>query len=118
MDEFDYYLNWLVDDLELNPIPGIPVEGRVFLWDNLSSHLTPLIYNSVAARNAGHRINPRPPYRPWIAPIEFIFCQLACLIRQCCYKIHNTIDLVHEIHNVVPLLNGFNATFAHCGYLI
>ena len=88
------------------------------MWDNLASHLTPLIYNTVAAQQAGHRINPRPPYRPWVAPIEFIFCQLACRIRQRMYRIHNTVDLIHKIHIIIAELSGFDATFGHCGYPI
>lgn len=115
-DDFDGFLDDLMDDLENRPLLGVENDGRIFLWDNLSSHLTPLIYNLVAARDAGHRINPRPPYRPWIAPIEYVFCQLAERVRQNVYQIDNIYDLMHQIHCIVPLLNGFDATFEHCGY--
>ena len=114
--EFNDFLIEILDDLDNNPLPGVPPEGKVFLWDNLRSHLTPMIYNTVAVRAAGHTINPRPPYRPWVGPIEFIFCQLADRLRQRCHLIHSIPDLVHQIQIVVPELTGFDNTFAHCGY--
>merc|ERR1712012_1141000 len=40
--QFNDFLEEVMDDLENNHPAGIPIEGRVFLWDNLSSHLTPL----------------------------------------------------------------------------
>ena len=107
-----------MDDLDNNQIPGIPQEVRVFLWDNLSSHSTPLIHNSVARRQAGHRINPRPPYRPWMALIEYVFYQLADRLRQRVFRINKTVDLIHEIHEIIPTLSGFDATFEHCKYPI
>ena len=115
-DEFNNYLEYVMDDLQNNPIPNIPNEGRIFLWDNLSAHLTPLIYNTVAARNAGHTIVPRPPYRPWIAPIEYVFCQLACELRRRFHLITDTAILINEIQNIIPTLKGINATYTHCGY--
>ena len=115
-DVFHKFMEYLMEDFDNNPIPNIQNEGKVFLWDNLSAHLTPQIHNSVGARQAGHEIVPRPPYRPWIAPIEFIFCQLACELRKRCHRIKTNLDLVHEIHNIVSELKGFNATFEHCGY--
>ncbi len=93
------------------PIPG-PV--RTFLWDNLTSHHSPVVVNSVYA--AGHRIVPRPPYRPCDGPIEYVFNQLEQRLKDKLYVIRSDVDLVHWVNIIVMNLSGFDATFVHCGY--
>jgi len=89
-------------------------QQRVFLWDNLTSHHSVLVMNSVYA--AGHRVVARPPYRPCDGPIEYLFNQLQRELTACPYKIKNDADLQREVSRIVMNLGGFNATFAHCGY--
>ena len=50
----------------------LPVCGprRTFMMDNLKAHVTPRALQVMI--QAGHRPLARPPYSPWLAPIEFI----------------------------------------------
>lgn len=120
--EFADFCNEVCTDIETNPAGDVD-RDRVFLWDNLSSHLSPIVIQTVEGRptrpHNRFRIVQRPPYRPWLGPIEVIFCELACeLIR----RIQDDWDLntlEQEIRNVLSTIGRdgkFNKTFAHCGY--
>lgn len=52
---------------------------RHFLHDNLTSHKRPDVVEAVYRR--GHKLTCRPPYRPHDGPIEWVFDQLACAVR-------------------------------------
>ena len=49
----------------LSRLPAGGPATRTFLWDNLTSHKSAVIFNTVTA--AGHRCTPRPPYIPRMA---------------------------------------------------
>jgi len=88
---------------------------RVFLWDNLSSHMTALTINSIYA--AGHRICARPPYAPWDGPIEYVFNELEQGLKKRLYYIRNQADLFREIYLKINSMGAnFHRTFNHCGY--
>ena len=90
---------------------------RVLMHDNLQSHKSDEIYDTMDA--AGHGVICRPPYRPNEAPIEFAFDQLACEIRRRWNKIRNEEQLIKEIRDVIDTrtgMGGFNDLFKDCGY--
>lgn len=90
---------------------------RTLMHDNLSSHKAPEIYDTIY--DAGHRVICRPPYRPYEAPIEWVFNQLACAVRLKWKKIKNEEDLVDTIISIIENrdgLGGFYELFQLCGY--
>jgi len=94
---------------------------RVFLWDNLRSHLAPIVYQTVEGRPSNNifRIVPRPGYAPKYGPIEYIFCELGDRLRERANHTWTNAILRQEIINVLASLGTdghFNQTFAHCGY--
>jgi hypothetical protein len=97
---------------------------RYFLWDNLAAHGAGLVYQTVQVRaNEACRfgIVKRPPYQPKFGPIEFIFCELSCRLRQLSRPDWTNDILCQEILNVAAQLGfegKFNNTFEHCGYAV
>jgi hypothetical protein len=120
---FADFVNQVCSDIERYPVEGD--DERVFLWDNLSVHLTELVTATIEdrpSRNA-HRFYsiPRPPYQPKWAPVEYTFCQVAMKLAAR-VDVSWTIDTLRdELHSIVLSL-GFedggsvNKTFHHCGY--
>lgn len=115
--DFSRLCDEIMNDIDQNE-PGN--DDRYFLWDNLNSHLAPIVYQTVHGRQGIrlYHIIPRPPYQPKWAPIEYIICQLADRLRQQMHRINNLNDLMQQIMTIIPQLNGFDATFVHCGYLV
>ncbi len=94
-----------------------PGEAKVLMFDNLSSHLTNQVQGEIA--NGGHFSLPRPPYRPVLAPIEYIFNQVQHYLERQSYEIKTDADFFRAIHIAISNLNkvpGFGNTFVHCGY--
>jgi hypothetical protein len=90
----------------LNLLARLPAHGphRLFMWDNLAAHFSPMVVNAIYA--AGHRIVPRPAYFPADGPKEFVFCQLECGLKDRLYHIQNTNDLIREVHHVIANIGG------------
>lgn len=101
----------------INHILGtFPVGGpqRTFLYDNLRAHLHPSVFNAITF--AGHQVVARPPYRPEWGPIEFVFNQLGRELERRIHSIADEGDFYREVLSILTNLNGFDATFVHCGY--
>ena len=64
VETFDSFVNTIVQQL---PAAG---PRRTFMWDNLTAHHSARVFNTVT--RAGHRVLPRPPYRPVDGPIEYV----------------------------------------------
>ena len=59
-------------------IPACMVGNKSrFLWNNLSSHYSPVICKLVGV-TYNHLIINCPPYKPSDVPIEYFFCSLLC----------------------------------------
>ena len=58
--------------VENNPTPFD--QHHVLMWDNLSTHTTPLVLQTLEGRRNGVAITSlnRPPYHPKYAPIEYV----------------------------------------------
>jgi transposase len=50
------------------------VEQKTIIHDNLTAHKAPMVYEAV--RRSGHRVVPRPPYRPQDGPVEYAINQV------------------------------------------
>jgi len=91
---------------------------RILMHDNLSSHKAGEIYDAIY--DAGHRVICRPPYRPYEAPIEWVFNQLAGAVRKRWKQIKNEEDLINTIISIIEHrdgLGGFYGLFQMCGYI-
>ena len=87
------------------------------MHDNLSSHKASEIYDTIY--EAGHKVICRPPYRPYEAPIEWVFNQLACAVRRKWAKINNEKELIYAILDIIENrdgLGGFYELFQLCKY--
>ena len=97
------------------PTLGSPLfVRRTFLHDNLSAHHHALVTQTIT--NAGHRVLPRPPYRPCDGPIEYQFNTIAGELQKRLHLIRGTQDLQQAMYDIVANLHGFDASFTHCGY--
>jgi hypothetical protein len=117
---FAQFTRYVMEYIENNPLPlpqQLQHQQKYFLWDNLGSHLAPLVYQTVQGRPGGmFDIILRPPYKPQWGPIEYVFCQLADRLRDRIFQIHTLADLRQQILIVSAQLSGFDGTFAECGY--
>ena len=114
--DFNDFLTYVCEDIQNNrPVGMVGNDRRIFLWDNLSSHCSPIIHQTVEGEY-GHLIIRRPPYKPSDAPIEYIFCQLVCELQTRCFQCNSLVQLINAIQVVITNLNGFNNTFRKLGY--
>ena len=91
---------------------------RVIMHDNLSSHKSDEIVESIYRR--GHSVICRVPYRPHEAPIEFTFNMFAEELRGRWSKIKTEEQLVDHMHRILQSragMGGFNQLFIDCGYI-
>ena len=93
-------------------------DWRVFMWDNLSSHAAPIVYNTIFDREGPTRYNvvPRPPYQPKYGPTEYIICQLVNYLKINTRGELDLVDLEQQIYRAAGAIGPFDGTFAHCGY--
>ena len=114
--DFNNFLRYVCTNLEeARPEGQVGNNSRIFLWDNLSSHCSPIIHQTVEGE-FGHLIIRRPPYKPADAPIEYIFCQLVQQLQLRTFEMNNIVELIQAVQNVVAILGGFNSTFDKLGY--
>jgi transposase len=116
---FSDFLEQICSDIEQHPTESD--DERVFLWDNLSVHLTALVRNTLELCPSNHVFYSvaRPAYRPKWAPIEYCFCQIANELTRKVWSGWDGDDLRTELNHLLLNLgsdNVFNKTFAHCGY--
>jgi hypothetical protein len=121
--EFADFCDMVCSEIEAAPLANNGDARRYFLWDNLTSHLAPIVYQTIEGRDNGCSFEcvPRPPYQPKYGPIEYVFCELACRLRDLAKEEWTYVTLRQEILNVAAQLglNGnFNSTFEHCGYTV
>jgi hypothetical protein len=110
---FRDFVDHICTTIEVNGHAGTD-DHRVFLWDNLVAHHSPIMNNTVYLR-AGpweFSIVRRPPYHPEYGPIEYKICDL------CEQKRKEWTDQILEqmLPRIANTLKGFDATFEHCGY--
>lgn len=106
--------------LEQKPLAtyNAAVEQRTIIHDNLTSHKSAQVYEAV--RQSGHRVVPRPPYRPQDGPIEYA-------INQVMTKLANRWSEIPEDATPAQMrvvlesiidggITGMDQLFLNCGY--
>jgi hypothetical protein len=92
---------------------------RVYLWDNLNSHLAPLIVHIMYGHTGECRftsVTPRPLYQPKCWPIEYKICDLTIQELQVESRPDwDNATLEIEVFAAAARIGGFDATFEHCG---
>ena len=118
---FGDFIHEILTSIENNPADYD--DERCLLWDNLSLHKTPYVTNIIrdrASNNNFYAVD-RPPYQPKIAPIEYIFCELAAeLTRRCVreWAIDTLRENIYDILSNIGYDGKFYSTFVHCSYRI
>lgn len=81
---FADFIEHICNDIETNAMVGDLDTERVFLWDNLASHHSPVVVNTVENRvgPCTFSIIPRPPYQPKYGPIEYKICDTIATARR------------------------------------
>ena len=80
-------------------------------------YVTNIITNRVSENT--YTVVDRPPYRPRLAPIEYIFCELASELSRRCNREWDIATLRQNIAEICGTLGRdgkFHSTFVHCGY--
>ena len=117
---FGYFCDTVCSDIEENPVLGDDL--RCFLWDNLSLHKTARVTHVIEGRNNDAHtfiLVDRPPYRPNMAPIKYVFCEVVAELARRVKRDWKTDTLRTELYDICNLIsNGgkFHSTFVHCGY--
>ena len=106
--QFASFCEEMCSEIELAP-QLIDTSGKRYaMWDNLASHSAPIVYQTVEGRvilnGVRFEIVKRPAYRPWLGPIEFIFCQLGAELKRHVRADWTYATLHQEIFNVVAEL--------------
>jgi len=119
---FADFADYVCTSIEMHRIPGTD-DHRVNLWDNLNSHHSPIVAQTVEARNNGTRFSivPRIPYQPKYAPIEYKICDLVSEVRRQATRDWDVNSLEQALYQVAATLGmngGFDRTFDHCGYTV
>ena len=99
-------------------LPPANEDRRTLMYDNLSSHHSPLVVNAIIA--SGHSFKSRPPYQPKYGPIEYVFNMLQHGLSINMYSVRTEDDLVYWVNRIMSGIcnypNGFDALFVKCGY--
>eukprot|EP00536_Pseudo-nitzschia_multiseries_P003337 jgi/Psemu1/7534/gm1.7534_g len=93
-------------------------DWRVFLWDNLSSHYSPIVYETVMGRVGLTRFGILPclAYQPKYGPIKYVICQLLNHMKVNVLEELDLNQMEQHILDLAAAIGPFNATFANCGY--
>ena len=94
-------------------ISVLPPNRRfIFLWDNLSCHNHPHLFNLIYSH--GHIVIPSPPYSPELAPIEFVFNVVEKDLEKEHSYVDSEIEFVYKLRTIVGSIESLESV--HCGY--
>jgi len=118
---FGGFVHEILHNIEQHPVQGGYDDHKVIIWDNLRAHKTPYVTNIIEDRPSTNNFSSidRPPYCPKIAPIEYIFCELAAELGRRCQRDWTIVDLRRNIIDIVRMIGRdgrLHSTFVHCGY--
>jgi len=76
---FGNLVDSLITDIDNRPVPNNIDNERCFIWDNQPLQNIPYVINKVQDCPLFNHFYPVdiPPYRPKIAPIEYLFFEIA-----------------------------------------
>ena len=123
IEVFQDFVNEICTEIEVDGLHRLGYDtddSRVFLWDNLNSHLSHLVTQVVEIRDGPTTFIaiPRPPYQPKYGPIEYAICDLVGALAIDSEASWTTTLLERKIREAAQKINGFWNTFDHCGYPI
>jgi hypothetical protein len=108
--------------LEQKPLAtyNAAVEQRTIIHDNLTSHKSPIVCEAI--RLSGHRVVPRPPYRPQDGPVEKCINQITMDLAKRWSEVGKDEDTAGDFRVLLEDIidqgvKGVDATFVSCGYL-
>ena len=118
---FDNFIDSILASVENVPAPGDVDDERCFIWDNLSLHKATYVTNKIRGRASPNHFFfvDHPPYRPTMAPIEFICCELVSELSR---RVEEDLTVDNLRQNIVDICStlGRNGklenTFVHCNY--
>ena len=118
---FGGFVNKMLENIENHPVPGGYDMQKTIIWDNLRAHKTAYVSHIIQGRESPNHFQSvdRPPYCPKIAPIEYIFCELAAELARRCTRDWNMNDLRRNILQIIRNIGRdgkLHSTFVHCGY--
>ena len=113
------FVDHICHDIEENGHAGTD-DHRIFLWDNLNSHNSAYVHQTVVGREGARRFNiiARPPYHPQYGPIEYAICEINTILKLSVKDTWDTDTLEVEVMRAVHSISQFNNTFEHCGYKV
>ena len=118
---FGDFIDSILNSIETAPAPGDVDDERCIIWDNLSLHKTAYVTNKIYGQPTNNRFIAvdHPPYRPTMAPIEFIFCELASELSRRVQEWWTIDDLRRNIIQICSTIgrnSKFENIFVHCNY--
>lgn len=115
--EFADFVSDMISDVVKNPVPLPQQPARTIMFDNRDCHLAPITINAIDVHPSGRFDHvPRPPYRRYEGPTEYVFCMLVAALNRRRHCISKTADLFVAIDSIIPNLSKFDETFIYCGY--
>lgn len=95
------------------------VQQRTILHDNLTSHKSPIVCEAI--RQSGHRVVPRPPYRPQDGPVEKVINQITMKLAKRWSEVGKENSTPGEFRVLLEDIidkgvSGVDDTFRSCGY--
>jgi len=118
---FGDFLEIILLDLENNPVSGTSDNGIRLLWDNLSLHKIAYLTHIIEGHPSFNRFISvdRQTYRPEIAPIEYMFCDVAAELSRRVKRGWNTQMMRNKLFDICSSIGPevkFYSTFLHCAY--
>ena len=115
------FIDLILTELETHPAPGDVDDVRCIMWDNLALNKTAYVTNKICGRPSHNHFFSvdHPPYRLTMAPIEFVFCELASELsrRIAKYWIVDTLRvIIVDISSKIERDSKFENIFVHCNY--
>eukprot|EP00536_Pseudo-nitzschia_multiseries_P017840 jgi/Psemu1/52817/gm1.52817_g len=93
-------------------------DWRVFLWENLSSHYSPIIYETIMGRVDPPQFDILPclAYQPKYELIKYVICLLLSHMKVNVTGESDLNQMEQQILDMAAAIGSFDATFTHCGY--
>ena len=108
-------------DIELHTVPQQYDDERYIRWDSLSAHKTAFVTAKIRDRVLTNNFCSvdRLTYQPTIAPIEYVFYELAAELSKRClreWKMNNLRQNIYDVCSNIGNDGRLHSNFVHCGY--
>ena len=118
---FSDFNELILYEFESHPAPGDVEDQRIMLWDNLFLRKTAIVTNNIYERASTNKLMfvDHPLYRPNMALIKFIFCELTCELAcrvNYTWKITTMKENKVDIFSRITRNRQMHNTFIYCGY--